>query len=240
MLEIQGLTKHYGDVRAVNNLDLTIQPGEIFTMLGANGAGKTTTLMVALGFTEPTAGTVKICGIDVAKNPLEAKKHVAYVSENVMLYGNFTARQNLDFFAKLGGRKDSTDAEYEQIMERVGLQRDAFNRRVKGFSKGMRQKLGIAIAIVKNAEVILLDEPTSGLDPKSGAEFLQLLADLRGENKAVWMTTHDIFRAKEIADRVGIMVEGSLVRIFTRDELANEDLERLYVEYVSREVEQAA
>ncbi len=240
MLEIQGLTKHYGDVRAVNNLDLTIQPGEIFTMLGANGAGKTTTLMVALGFTEPTAGTVKICGIDVAKNPLEAKKHVAYVSENVMLYGNFTARQNLDFFAKLGGRKDSTDAEYEQIMERVGLQRDAFNRRVKGFSKGMRQKLGIAIAIVKNAEVILLDEPTSGLDPKSGAEFLQLLADLRGENKAVWMTTHDIFRAKEIADRVGIMVEGNLVRIFTRDELANEDLERLYVEYVSREVEQAA
>ena len=240
MLEIQGLTKHYGDVRAVNNLDLTIQPGEIFTMLGANGAGKTTTLMVSLGFTEPTAGTVKICGIDVAKNPLEAKKHVAYVSENVMLYGNFTARQNLDFFAKLGGRKDSTDAEYEQIMERVGLQRDAFNRPVKGFSKGMRQKLGIAIAIVKNAEVILLDEPTSGLDPKSGAEFLQLLADLRGENKAVWMTTHDIFRAKEIADRVGIMVEGSLVRIFTRDELANEDLERLYVEYVSREVEQAA
>ena len=239
MLEIQGLTKHYGDVRAVNNLDLTIQPGEIFTMLGANGAGKTTTLMVALGFTEPTAGTVKICGIDVAKNPLEAKKHVAYVSENVMLYGNFTARQNLDFFAKLGGRKDSTDAEYEQIMERVGLQRDAFNRRVKGFSKGMRQKLGIAIAIVKNAEVILLDEPTSGLDPKSGAEFLQLLAELRGENKAVWMTTHDIFRAKEIADRVGIMVEGSLVRIFTRDELANEDLERLYVEYVSRDVEQA-
>ena len=240
MLEIHGLTKHYGDVRAVNNLDLTIQPGEIFTMLGANGAGKTTTLMVALGFTEPTAGTVKICGIDVAKNPLEAKKHVAYVSENVMLYGNFTARQNLDFFAKLGGRKDTTDAEYEQIMERVGLQRDAFNRRLKGFSKGMRQKLGIAIAIVKNAEVILLDEPTSGLDPKSGAEFLQLLADLRGENKAVWMTTHDIFRAKEIADRVGIMVEGSLVRIFTRDELANEDLERLYVEYVSRDVEQAA
>ena len=133
------------------------------------------------------------------------------------------------------GRKDTTDAEYEQIMERVGLQRDAFNRRLKGFSKGMRQKLGIAIAIVKNAEVILLDEPTSGLDPKSGAEFLQLLADLRGKNKAVWMTTHDIFRAKEIADR-----GGSLVRIFTRDELANEDLERLYVEYVSRDVEQAA
>jgi len=239
MLEIIDLSKHYGDVKAVQNLDLTIQPGEIFTMLGANGAGKTTTLMVSLGFTEPTTGTVKICGIDVTKEPLEAKKHVAYVSENVMLYGNFTARQNLDFFTKLGGRKDATDADYEQVMERVGLQTDAFNRRVKGFSKGMRQKLGIAIAIMKDAEVILLDEPTSGLDPKSGAEFLKLLAELSEENKAIWMTTHDIFRAKEIADRLGIMVEGRMVKEMTQEELGQEDLEKLYVEYVSQ-VDQAA
>ena len=239
MLEIIDLSKHYGDVKAVQNLDLTIQPGEIFTMLGANGAGKTTTLMVALGFTEPTTGTVKICGIDVTKEPLEAKKHVAYVSENVMLYGNFTARQNLDFFTKLGGHKDATAADYEQVMERVGLQKDAFNRRVKGFSKGMRQKLGIAIAIMKDAEVILLDEPTSGLDPKSGAEFLQLLAELREENKAIWMTTHDIFRAKEIADRLGIMVEGRMVKEMTHEELGQQDLEKLYVEYVSQ-INQAA
>ncbi|MBT4501185.1 MAG: ABC transporter ATP-binding protein [Gemmatimonadetes bacterium] len=239
MLEIIDLSKHYGEVKAVQNLDLTIQPGEIFTMLGANGAGKTTTLMVALGFTEPTTGTVKICGIDVTKEPLQAKKHVAYVSENVMLYGNFTARQNLDFFTKLGGRKDATDADYEGVMERVGLQKDAFSRRVKGFSKGMRQKLGIAIAIMKDAEVILLDEPTSGLDPKSGAEFLQLLAELRGENKAIWMTTHDIFRAKEIADRLGIMVEGRMVKEMTQAELGEENLEKLYVEYVSQ-VDQAA
>ncbi|SVD98614.1 uncharacterized protein METZ01_LOCUS451468, partial [marine metagenome] len=111
MLEILDMSKHYGDVHAVNNLTLTIPPGEIFTMLGANGAGKTTTLMVALGFTEPTNGTVKICGIDVTRDPLEAKKHVAYVSENVMLYGNFTARQNLEFFTKLGGRKNVGDDE---------------------------------------------------------------------------------------------------------------------------------
>ena len=240
MLEIIEMTKHYGDVRAVNDLSLTIEPGEIFTMLGANGAGKTTTLMVALGFTEPTAGTVKICGVDVTRDPLEAKRHVAYVSENVMLYGNFTARQNLEFFTRLGGRKQVEASEYDQVMDRVGLQRDAFDRRVKGFSKGMRQKLGIAIAIMKNAEVILLDEPTSGLDPKSGAEFLQLLAELREENKAIWMTTHDIFRAKQIADRVGIMVEGDLVKIFTREELGQEDLESIYVEYVSQPAEQAA
>ena len=240
MLEIIEMTKHYGDVHAVNDLTLTIEPGEIFTMLGANGAGKTTTLMVALGFTEPTAGTVKICGVDVTRDPLEAKRHVAYVSENVMLYGNFTARQNLEFFTRLGGRKQVQASEYDQVMDRVGLQRDAFDRRVKGFSKGMRQKLGIAIAIMKNAEVILLDEPTSGLDPKSGAEFLQLLAQLREENKAIWMTTHDIFRAKQIADRVGIMVEGNLVKIFTRDELGQEDLESIYVEFVSQPAEQAA
>ena len=124
-------------------------------------------------------------------------------------------------------------------MERVGLQRDAFQRRLKNFSKGMRQKLGIAIAIMKDAEVILLDEPTSGLDPKSGAEFLHLLSELRGENKAIWMTTHDIFRAKAIADRVGIMTEGNLVKVFTREELEQEDLERIYVDYVTREAEAA-
>jgi len=240
MLEITNLSKHYGDVKAVNNLSITIEPGEIFCMLGANGAGKTTTLMVSLGFTEATAGTVKICGIDVAKDPLEAKKHVAYVSENVMLYGNFTARQNLDFFTRLGGRKNVTEEEYREVMVRVGLQEDAFDRRVKGFSKGMRQKLGIAIAIMKDAEVILLDEPTSGLDPKSGAEFLQLLDQLREEGKAIWMTTHDIFRAKALADRVGIMTNGNLVRIFSRAELEQEDLEKIYVEYVTQPVEQAA
>ena len=240
MLEIENLSKHYGDVKAVQDLDLTIEPGEIFCMLGANGAGKTTTLMVALGFTEPTAGTVRICGVDVTQDPLEAKRHVAYVSENVMLYGNFTARQNLDFFTKLGGKKNASDTDYAQALGRVGLQEDAFNRRVKGFSKGMRQKLGIAIAIIKDAKVILLDEPTSGLDPKSGVEFLQLLTDLRTEGKAIWMTTHDIFRARGIADRVGIMVSGRLVQLLTRGELEQQDLEALYVQYVSQPTEQAA
>ncbi|NKB67322.1 MAG: ATP-binding cassette domain-containing protein [Candidatus Latescibacteria bacterium] len=240
MLEIEGLSKDYGPVKAIQRLDLKIESGEIFCMLGANGAGKTTTLMISLGYTEPTQGSVKICGIDVSRDPLEAKKHVAYVSENVMLYGNFTARQNLAFFSKLGGAQNTTDAEYQQVLRRVGLQEDAFNRRVKGFSKGMRQKLGIAIAIMKNAEVILLDEPTSGLDPKSGAEFLQLLNELRDEGKAIWMTTHDLFRAKEIADRVGIMVAGRMVQLLTREELQQQDLERLYIQYVSQPTEQAA
>ena len=132
-------------VKAVTDLNLTIEGGEIFTMLGANGAGKTTTLMVALGFTDPTQGTVKLCGIDITEQPLEAKKHVAYVSENVMLYGNFSARQNLDFFTRLSGQPPQDSEHYDAIMARVGLQQEAFDRRVKEFSKGMRQSWGLPL-----------------------------------------------------------------------------------------------
>ena len=128
-----------------------------------------------------------------------------------MLYGNFTARQNLDFFAKLGGKPDLGKEQYYQVMRRVSLQEKAFEQRVKTFSKGMRQKLGISIAIIKNAPAILLDEPTSGLDPKAAEEFLEIFGELKREGKAILMSTHDIFRAKEIADRVGIMKEGRLV-----------------------------
>lgn len=233
MLEIINLTKIYdNEVLAVDNLNLTIKEGEIFCMLGANGAGKTTTLMLALGFTEPTKGTVKINNIDITKNPLEAKKHVAYVSENVQLYGNFTAKQNLDFFTKLAGNLSATSSDYEAVLDRVGLPKEAHNRRVKGFSKGMRQRLGIAVAIMKNAKVILLDEPTSGLDPEGGMEFMKLLEELREEGKAILMTTHDIFRAKQIADRVGIMSKGKLLRIMNKDEIEKEDLESLYIRYI--------
>lgn len=133
-----------------------------------------------------------------------------------------------------------TKEEYDTVLARVGLEQSAFRRRVKGFSKGMRQRLGIAIAIIKDAEVILLDEPTSGLDPKGGAEFLRLLDDLRDEGKAILMTTHDIFRAREIADRVGIMNQGRLIRIIPRDELEKEDLTKLYIEYVEQPMEVAA
>ena len=233
MLEIRDLTKVYDNsIRAVNKLSLTVSAGEIFVMLGANGAGKTTTIDLVLGFIDPTEGTALINGVDVAKDPLEAKKYVAYVSENVMLYGNFTARQNLDFFTKLGGNKKATRDDYDAAMRRVGLPDEAFRRRVKSFSKGMRQRLGIAIAIMKDAKLVLLDEPTSGLDPRGGAEFLELLRDLRSEGKAIFMSTHDIFRAKQIADRLGIMTSGNLATVLRRDEIEEADLEKLYLQYV--------
>jgi ABC-2 type transport system ATP-binding protein len=152
-----------------------------------------------------------------------------------MLYGNFTARQNLDFFARLGGKTALTKDDYYRAMGRVSLQEKAFDQRVKNFSKGMRQKLGIAIAIVKDAPAVLLDEPTSGLDPKAAAEFLDIMAELRTEGKAVLMSTHDIFRAKEIGDRVGIMREGRLAMERTREELRHEDLNRIYIDYMESE-----
>jgi ABC-2 type transport system ATP-binding protein len=233
MIQAIDLTKRYEDgLLALDHLNLHVLPGQIYALLGANGAGKTTTINLFFNFIEPTSGTAKINGIDCTKNPLDAKKHAAYVSENVMLYGNFTARQNLDFFTKLAGRKDLKKKDYHMVMREVGLPERAFEQRVKTFSKGMRQKLGIAIAILKQAGALLLDEPTSGLDPKAAADFVELLLRLKKESKAILMSTHDIFRAKEIADRVGIMKEGVLIMEKTNQELEGEDLEKLYLKYM--------
>ncbi len=236
ILKADDLSKRYEDgVLALDHLNLEVRAGEVYCLLGANGAGKTTTINLFLNFIPPTTGTCYIQGIDVNKDPLEAKKHVAFVSENVMLYGNFTARQNLDFFAKLGGKPNLTKEQYYQVMRRVSLQEKAFEQRVKTYSKGMRQKLGISIAIIKDASGILLDEPTSGLDPKAAEEFQETLAELKGEGKAILMSTHDIFRAKDIGDRVGIMKEGRLVMERTREELQYEDLVKIYIDYMKSE-----
>ncbi len=236
ILKADDLSMRYEDgVLALDHLHLTVRAGEVYCLLGANGAGKTTTINLFLGFIPPTTGRCLINGIDVARDPLEAKRHVAFVSENVMLYGNFTARQNLDFFAKLGGKPHLAREQYYQVMRRVSLQEKAFEQRVKTFSKGMRQKLGIAIAIIKDAAAILLDEPTSGLDPKAAEEFQDILRELKAEGKAILMSTHDIFRAKEIGDRVGIMKEGRLVMERTREELQVEDLVKIYIDYMKSE-----
>ncbi len=237
ILEAQGLTKVYEDgVRALDHVSFSVKPGEIYCLLGDNGAGKTTTINLFLGFLEPTEGSAFIKGIDVARDPLEAKQYVAYLSDVVMLYSNFTARQNLDFFARLGGRHNLTRDDYYAVLRQVGLQEKAFEQRLKGFSKGMRQKVGLAIAIVKEAPAIILDEPTSGLDPKAANEFLGILQHLRTQNRAILISTHDIFRAKEIADTVGIMSEGKLLAQKSRQELEHENLERLYLDYIQGKV----
>jgi len=241
VLEAVQLTKRYEDgVLALDHVSFAVHPGEIYGMLGGNGAGKTTTINIFLNFIEPTEGEARINGIVTHREPLRAKANVAYVSENVMLYTNFTAIQNLDYFSKLGGKRAYTRDEYREVLLRVGLQEDAHHKRLKGYSKGMRQKCGIAIAILKDAPVILLDEPTSGLDPQAGYEFMSLLQSLKKEGKAILMSTHDIFRAKESADVIGIMKNGVLVMQKGAGELAGENLEQLYLEYMAGHAGMAA
>ncbi len=237
MLKAIELSKRYEDGHlALDALNLEIKSGEIFFLLGANGAGKTTTINLFLNFIEPSSGQVLINDIDVVKNPLETKKYVSFVSENVMLYGNFSARQNLDFFAKLGGKKDLTKQDYYNVMRSVGLQEAAFEKKLKTFSKGMRQKVGLAIAIIKDADNIILDEPTSGLDPKSASELMQILINLKNTGKSILMCTHDIFRAKTVADRVGIMKEGRLVMLRDKEQFLTDDLEKIYLNYMQEAV----
>ncbi len=232
-LEAINLSKRYDeDTLALDNVSFQVRTGELFCMLGGNGAGKTTTINIFLNFIEPTSGEAQICGISTHTDPLSAKAHVAYVAENVMLYANFTAVQNLEFFVRLGGRTDVTRGECREALLRVGLHEAFHNKRLKDFSKGMRQKCGIAIAILKNASTIILDEPTSGLDPQAGHEFSQLVRSLRDEGKAILMSTHDIFRAREIADTIAIMNHGKLVMMQPAAELASANLEQLYLEHI--------
>ena len=234
LLQAIDLTKRYEDgVLALDHINFSVNPGQIYAMLGANGAGKTTTINLFLNFIEPTEGEAQIDGIPTYKEPLKAKDKIAFVSENVMLYQNFTAIQNLDYFSKLGGKTDYSKNDYHDVLQRVGLQEDWHNKKLKDFSKGMRQKCGIAVAILKDAPAILLDEPTSGLDPQAGHEFIQLLESLRDEGKAILMSTHDIFRAKEVGDIFCIMDRGKIVMERSSDEVRNEDLEKLYLQYMA-------
>jgi ABC-2 type transport system ATP-binding protein len=231
MLEASELRKVYGEHEALRGLDLRVEAGDIYCLLGANGAGKTTTINLFLNFIEPTSGTARVNGIDVARHPLETKRFLAYIPEQVMLYGNLTGLENLEYFARLGGHTYTQD-EYRGFLDRVGLQPEAAARRVRTYSKGMRQKVGVAIALAKKASALLLDEPTSGLDPKASNEFSELLLQLRRDGAAILMATHDLFRAKETGTRIGIMRDGALVQELSADEVSHADLERIYLEHM--------
>jgi ABC-2 type transport system ATP-binding protein len=232
MLQAINLTKRYDQAVALDNLNLTVNAGEIFCLLGANGAGKTTTINLFLNFVQPSGGTARINGLDVTQQPLETKRYLAYIPETVMLYKNLTGLENLEYFSALAGRPDYTRAQLREFLNQVGLQPEAADKRVGTYSKGMRQKVGIAIALAKNARALLLDEPTSGLDPKAANEFSALLSRLNQDGVAVLMATHDLFRAKESGTRVGIMRQGRLVRTLETTEVGHADLERIYLEHM--------
>ena len=231
MLIAENLSKTYGDYKALNNLNLKLNKGEIFALLGQNGAGKSTTINIFLGFVKPTEGVAKINGISVVDHPQETKKFIAYIPETVLLYPNLTGVENLKFFSSLAGF-DYDNEVLTNFLSKAGLQSDAHHNRLGGYSKGMRQKVGIAIAIAKKAKVLLLDEPTSGLDPKASNEFSEILKELASEGTTIFMATHDIFRAKEVADRIGIMKRGNLISEINADEISANELEKLYLQTV--------
>lgn len=231
MLQATDLTKHYGTHEALKALNLTVESGQIYCLLGANGAGKTTTINLFLNFVSPSSGTARVNGLDVTADPQGSKRYLAYIPEQVTLYGNLSGLENLQYFAKLGGH-EYAPGEYSAFLTRCGLQTEAMNKPVRAYSKGMRQKVGVAIALAKQAQALLLDEPTSGLDPKASNEFSALIQELQADGAAILMATHDLFRAKETGTLIGIMREGRLVQELVADEVSHTDLERIYLEHM--------
>jgi ABC-2 type transport system ATP-binding protein len=231
MLEAVDLSKRYGSHTALDRLTLTVDPGEVFCLLGANGAGKTTTINLFLNLIQPTGGTARIGGLDVTTAPLETKQYVAYIPEQVMLYPQLTGLENLEYFSALAGH-DYSRSVFIELFRQVGLAPGVEDQCMSAYSKGMRQKVGIAIALAKKARALLLDEPTSGLDPKASNDFSALLKKMSDHGVAVLMATHDLFRAKQSGTRIGIMKHGQLVATLNTSDIGHVDLERLYLEHM--------
>jgi ABC-2 type transport system ATP-binding protein len=241
IIETEELTKIYGSQTAVNRLTLQIQEGEVFGFLGPNGAGKTTTLLMFLGLTEPTSGKIRISGLDPAREPLRVKERVGYLPENVGFYDDMDARQNLRYVARLNRIPDDVSAKrIDESLKLVGLFEEA-GKKVGTYSKGMRQRLGIAEVLVKEPKLIFLDEPTIGLDPDGTNRMLDLIHSLsREKNITVFLSSHLLEQVQKICDRVGIMIKGNLVAIGPIEELAKaklgvdkerHTLEEIYMKY---------
>lgn len=226
---VRHLCTSYGEVRAVDDLSFELEPGSILALLGANGAGKSTTVQLLLGLLSPSSGTVEVAGCDPTRDPAGVRRSTAYVPDRLALYPHLTGLENLACFHQVGGAARST-VELEAMLERAGLERASFGRRASTYSKGMCQKVGLAIALAKEAKVILLDEPLSGLDPKAANEFCAKLREIANAGASVLMATHYLFRAHDTADAIGIMRDGKLVTILRTAEIDAIGLEALYLE----------
>jgi len=235
MLEACELSKNYGATRALDALNLKVEPGEIFCLLGANGAGKTTTIHLFLNFISPSSGIARINGVDVARKTDQSRCLIAYLPEQVALYPRLSGIENLDYFSRLSSHRYNKK-QLCAFLVAAGLSEVAAERPVASYSKGMRQKVGIAIALAKEARVLLLDEPTSGLDPAASYEFSGLLLKLAQSGVAILMATHDLFRVKETGTRAGIMKSGKMVDLLNTAELSTADLERIYLEHMQADL----
>lgn len=231
VLQATQLGKQYNGTAALSNLNLSIDKGEIFCLLGQNGAGKTTTINLFLGFIKASGGKALINNVEVKPNDTATKKMIAYIPEVVQLYGNLSGTENLDFFSRLAGFKYSKEM-LNGFLSKAGLQTEANEKRLSTYSKGMRQKVGIAIAMAKDADVIFMDEPTSGLDPKATAEFTQICKELAYDGKTIFMATHDIFNAVKVGTKIGIMKQGELVHTVETADITANELQQLYLETI--------
>ena len=220
VVETHNLTKRYHDKLAVNALNLTVQEGEIFGFLGPNGAGKTTTILMLLGLTEATSGRASVCGFDPTHEPLEVKRRVGYLPESPGFYEDISARENLLYMARLNRiAEDEARRRTAEVLEQVGLSDDG-RRLVREFSRGMKQRLGIAEVLVKNPRAVFLDEPTLGIDPDGAIRILELIKGLNRErNLTVMLSSHQLEQVQTICSRVGIIVKGRLIVQGKMDEL---------------------
>jgi ABC-2 type transport system ATP-binding protein len=234
-IELGNVVKRYDGVTAVDQLSLNVEPGEVYALLGPNGAGKTTTIRMLLGFVAADSGVVRAAGLALPAQAVEVRRALAYIPEQVNLYGKLSGVENLDYFSQLAGKRHAR-RELEAMLAQAGLGPAAADQRVEKYSKGMRQKVGIAIALAKDAKVLLLDEPTSGLDPSAANEFTARIRDVAARGVSVLMATHDIFRAHQVARRVGVLARGRLV---AERHAGSVTLQALESEYLSL-AEQAA
>jgi ABC-2 type transport system ATP-binding protein len=223
MIELTELTKRYGEFTAVNQLSLTIRRGEIFGLLGPNGAGKSTTILMMLGLAEPTSGKVRVCGIDSTRQPMLVKRKVGYLPDDVGFYEDRSGLENLLYTAQLNRIPRAEAKERaEALLERVGL-KEAAHKKTGAYSRGMRQRLGLADVLIKRPEVIILDEPTLGIDPEGVRELLELIRSLsRDEGITVLLSSHQLHQVQQICDRVGLFVRGSLLALGTVTELSEQ------------------
>lgn len=223
VVETKDLTKTYGDITAVDRLNLCIEEGDIFGFLGPNGAGKTTTILMLLGLTEPTSGTAYVAGYNSTREPLNVKRITGYVPEKVGFYDDLTAAYNLTYTARLNGISDNlADKRIAEALDIVGLPKAA-GRKVGEFSRGMKQRLAIADILVKQPKIAIMDEPTSGIDPEGIVQVLDLIAKIAKERKmTIIMSSHQLYQVQRICNRVGMLMNGRLVVTGLLDELSRE------------------
>lgn len=231
IIEVQNITKYFDDLTALDDLSIKVCEGEIYGLLGSNGAGKSTTINILLGFLQPEKGKATINGIDAITNSNQSRKCIGYIPENVNLYGYLSGVENLDYFCKLAGKSHNED-QLRDLLRESGLDDEAHNKRIKTYSKGMRQKVGIAIALAKKAKVYLLDEPASGLDPLASNELSSSLKKISENGAAILMASHDIFRMRETCDKIGILKSGKLIKEMDTKDVSTNELEKIYIDYM--------